>query len=387
MRFSVLLPTRNGGALLGDCIESVLEQNFDDFELVISDNANTDSTPDVIRRFAGDSRLKVVRQETVLPVTENWTAALRASSGEYVLLVGDDDYLLPDALRRLDEIIRRHRNPDCVLYNGYFYVSPTAVATDPTSYWRPHFDYGPEFVAEGVLSMDQRLGIVRDMFRFQQRVPLNMQTMVFARTAIERESQSKFVEPFPDHYLVNALLIGGRSCVYAPDQLVICGVSPNSFGHYYYSHRVGDGLTYLGVSVEFQGSLPGSALLNGMYRWLMKLKDRYPDALRGVEIDRASYVRRQIHAWLLQGRYGGITKGQLAGRFAGLSLRDWIGLLGTVADGESWRRLVRLFKTRRKTQMQAMFEGMMAPLPGIANIRDFSKWARRQQNPAPEPGL
>ena len=43
MRFSILLPTRNGGDFLENCVRSILEQDHDDFELVISDNANTDS--------------------------------------------------------------------------------------------------------------------------------------------------------------------------------------------------------------------------------------------------------------------------------------------------------------------------------------------------------
>ena len=42
MKFSVLLPTRNGGDFLKNTIRSILEQDHDDFELVISDNANTD---------------------------------------------------------------------------------------------------------------------------------------------------------------------------------------------------------------------------------------------------------------------------------------------------------------------------------------------------------
>jgi glycosyltransferase involved in cell wall biosynthesis len=48
MRFSILLPTRNGGDFLENCIRSILEQDHDDFELVISNNANTDSTPKLL---------------------------------------------------------------------------------------------------------------------------------------------------------------------------------------------------------------------------------------------------------------------------------------------------------------------------------------------------
>jgi glycosyltransferase involved in cell wall biosynthesis len=378
LRFSVLLPTRNGGALLADCIASILEQDFDDFELVVSDNANSDATPDILRRFADTPRLKVIRQSTPVPVADNWTAALRASTGQYVLMMGDDDYLLPHALRMLDEVITRYGEPDCVLYNGFLYVAPGAVSTDPISYWsREHFRYGPDFSGEAVLTGSHRMDIVRDMFRFQQRIPLNMQTTIFSRRAIEKESGSIFEAPYPDHYLLNALLIAADKWVYLPKQLVVVGVSPKSFGHYFYSHQSSAGLEYLGISVDVPRGLPGSALVNGMYRWLTKLKERYPAALNGVEIDRGAYVRRQVYAWLVQRRYGGIGTRELVARFARLSPGDWVHLFGTVFDAESWRRLGRFLRYRRRTQTQAMSHGMMA-LSGIANIRDFSIWAQRQ---------
>ena len=48
-RFSVLLPTRNGGQFIDNCIRSVLDQDAD-LELIVSDNANTDETPAVLER-------------------------------------------------------------------------------------------------------------------------------------------------------------------------------------------------------------------------------------------------------------------------------------------------------------------------------------------------
>lgn len=364
--------------MLADCISSILEQDFDDFELVVSDNANTDSTSDILRRLEGAPRLKVIRQSTPVPVAENWTAALRASTGEYILMMGDDDYLLPHALRTLDEVIGRHGEPDCVLYNGFLYVAPGAVSTDRVSYWsRMHFSYGRDFGDEAVLTGSHRMDIVHDMFRFSQRIPLNMQTTVFARRTIEKESGSAFEAPYPDHYLLNALLIAADKWVYLPSRLVVIGVSPKSFGHYFYSQQSGAGLEYLGVSVDFSGGLPGSALLNGMYMWLLKLKARYPQALKGIDVNRGAYVRRQVYAWLVQRRYGGITTCELLSRFARLSPGDWARLFGTVVDAESWRRLGRFLQSRRKTQAEAMSNGMM-PLSGIANIREFSTWARQQ---------
>jgi glycosyltransferase involved in cell wall biosynthesis len=375
MRFSVLLPTRNGGALLPNCIASILEQDYEDFELVVSDNANTDATPDILRHLAGHPRLRVITQAHVLPVAANWTAALQASSGDYILMMGDDDYLLPGALRRLHAVIEAYRQPECILFNGFSYVAPSAISADPVSYWaQQHFSYGPDFSGEALLTREHRLSIVFDMFRFRQRIPLNMQTTVFARRAIERESGGRFEAPFPDHYLLNALLIAGESWVYLPDRLVVVGLSPKSFGHYFYSQQSRAGLAYLGITTDFPGALPGSELLNGMCSWLIKLKEHYPRQLQGVAIDRAGYVRRQAYSWLVQRRYGGITTAELASRIRRLPATDWARLFSTALDVESWRRLFRFLRFGGKTQTEALWRGVR-PLAGISNIRDFSTWA------------
>jgi glycosyltransferase involved in cell wall biosynthesis len=379
MRFSILLPTRNGGDFLENCIRSILEQDHDDFELVISDNANTDATPDIINEFKSDSRLKVIYQDTPISVSENWTAALQASSGEYVLMMGDDDYLLQSALRRLDEVLARHDEPECVLYNGYSYVTPKAISDNPASFWtREHFNFGLDFGKESVLDLSHRMDIVYDMFRYQTRIPLNMQTTLFSRHAIEKECGGVFRAPFPDHYLLNALLITADKWVYLPEQLVVVGVSPKSFGHYFYSQKADAGLEYLGIDTYFPGALPGSPLLNGMTVWLHDLKVQYPEQLKGIEIDWRGYVRRQVYAWLQQRRYGGISTDELISYFTSLSIRNWLRLLTTVVDGESWSRLSDLLQFGKKSQSETLWQGLI-PLPDIVNIREFVEWLGLQK--------
>jgi len=374
MRFSVLLPTRNGAEFLGNCIRSILEQDYDDFELVISDNANTDSTADVIGVFLTDSRIKVVHQDSLIPVSDNWTAALHASAGEYVLMMGDDDYLLQGTLKRLDSVLKKHNEPDCILYNGYSYVSPKAISGNLGSFWsRDHFKFGADFGEETIIEPERRMDIVCDMFSFKTRIPLNMQTTLFSRRVIEQECGDVFQAPFPDHYLLNALLIAADKWVYLPEELVVIGVSPKSFGHFFYSQKASEGLAYLGIDTHFPGALPGSALLNGMGAWLHDLKLQYPDELKGTNMDWNGYVRRQVHTWILQRRYGGITTKELILRFKSLSGANWLRLLTTIFDSESWRRLILLFKSTKKSQAETLWQGLM-PLPDVDNIREFAEW-------------
>ena len=82
MKFSVLLPTRNGEKYLKTCIQSILDQTYDDMELIVFDNANTDGSARIIESLAKDKRLKHYKTQNVVSVTENWNNALNKSSGD-----------------------------------------------------------------------------------------------------------------------------------------------------------------------------------------------------------------------------------------------------------------------------------------------------------------
>lgn len=381
MKFSVLLPTRNGGRYLSNCIASILEQPYADMELVVSDNANTDETPAVIASFAGDARLKTVRLDTPVCVTDNWNNALRASSGDYLLMMGDDDCLLPDYFERIERILDRHGNPDCVTYNAYSYVAQGAINGNPRSYYKEAlFRFDRDFDGEGVISPEMRFAIVRDMFRFRNRIPLNMQTTLISRRAADRIAGGVFQPPFPDHYALNSLLLNAKTWVYVPESLLVVGVSPKSFGHFVYSDRQDEGKKYLGIESDFDGLLPGLELNNCMYLWLTRLKKNYEDRLVGIGISRAAYVKRQVHSWYLQYRSGAASLGQLIRWARLLSLADWLYLLAAVFDRQVWRRLWLMLRSSRKNTIQYVWQGAL-PLENISNIKEFAGWISRRPPP------
>jgi len=373
MKYSVLLPTRNGGPYLGNCIRSILNQNYADLELVISDNANTDSTPQAIREFSGDIRIKVLRLETPISVTDNWNNALFAASGEYILMMGDDDLLLPGYFTKMDSMLERHERPDCVLHNAYSYVAPNSIAGNQQSlYSRSHFQFGPDLSQELELSKQHRFSIVRDMFRFKVRIPLNMQT-----TLVRRDVLPRFYPPFPDHFALNSLLLTGKKWAFTPERLLVVGVSPKSFGHYFYSSEQQKGLSYLGISPDFPGMLPGSELTNGMHMWLNLLKENHPDELQSVDVDRGGYVRRQAFFWYMQRKLGISKSGDFARRRGDLSLRDWMGLILSFFDAASWSRFSKMLSFSKKSAAELQWSSLQ-PLPDVADIAQFSDWLTQQ---------
>lgn len=376
MKFSVLLPTRNGGPYLENCIHSILGQGYDDLELIISDNANTDKTPEIIAQYADDPRVKILRLETLISVTDNWNNALFAASGDYIMMMGDDDLLLPGYFTRMAQIVDQYGQPDCVLHNGYSYVAPNSIGQNEHGFYsRAHFNFGPDLIREGVMSLDQRFSIVRDMFRFKVRIPLNMQT-----TLVRRDKLPQFHPPFPDHYALNSLLLTADKWIFSPEKLLVVGVSPKSFGHYFYSSKHKSGLAYLGIDPEFPGMLPGSDLTNGMHMWLNLLKKNLNAKLVDVEIDRGGYVRRQVFAWYMQKKLGVLSGAEFLANLRLLSMRDWGGLLLSFFDKASWRRFATIISSSSKSTAEIQWNSLQ-PLPGVVNIAQFSDWITNQATP------
>jgi glycosyltransferase involved in cell wall biosynthesis len=118
-RVTVAIPTWNRAELLRGCIESVRSQTFDDFELIVIDNASTDHTPDVVASF-DDPRVQYVRNPENIGGQPNLNRALRAGCGEYVVVLFDDDYLLPSCLERKAALLDQH--PDVVVAHSSFEV-------------------------------------------------------------------------------------------------------------------------------------------------------------------------------------------------------------------------------------------------------------------------
>ena len=100
---SVLIPTYNYAGYLPEAINSVLAQDFEDFEVIIADDASTDDTVEVCRMYeAKDSRIRFIRHEKNLGMVENWNWCLQQARGKYIkYLLADDKFAKPYALTRL----------------------------------------------------------------------------------------------------------------------------------------------------------------------------------------------------------------------------------------------------------------------------------------------
>jgi glycosyltransferase involved in cell wall biosynthesis len=102
---TIAIPTFNRASWLKDCVHLALSQTYQQFEVLVSDNASTDETERVLKEFS-DEKLRVLRQETNIGLLPNWNACLEAARGDYVIFVSDDDKIAPWLLERCIGLVK-----------------------------------------------------------------------------------------------------------------------------------------------------------------------------------------------------------------------------------------------------------------------------------------
>lgn len=142
-RVSIGLPVYNGENFVGQAIESMLAQTFEDFELIISDNASTDRTEDISRAFAArDVRIRYTRNAENIGLSRNHNQSFTLSSGEYFKWADHDDMCRPAYLTRCVEAL--DADPDVVL--AYSRTLTIDASGRPIKEWPPR----PELISPSV---------------------------------------------------------------------------------------------------------------------------------------------------------------------------------------------------------------------------------------------
>jgi len=109
---SVCIPTHNGSRHIGETIKSVLNQTFQNFEIVISDNGSTDDTVKIIKDF-NDPRITKIDCLKPVSVADNFNNSVRLASGRLIKLLCQDDVIFPDCLDKEVKALSLPSNADC----------------------------------------------------------------------------------------------------------------------------------------------------------------------------------------------------------------------------------------------------------------------------------
>jgi glycosyltransferase involved in cell wall biosynthesis len=113
-KVSVIVPIYNQAPFIRETVDSVLEQDYPNVELVLSDDGSTDGTAEILRRYAerDPERVKVVASGRNTGIAEAFNRALDAHTGDYIAWLGGDDVMLPGKLGRQVAVLEAR--PDAV---------------------------------------------------------------------------------------------------------------------------------------------------------------------------------------------------------------------------------------------------------------------------------
>lgn len=154
-RYSIILPVKNGGNYVKDCVNSILAQTYTDFDLLVLDNNSTDGTLAWIQSIS-DQRIKVYPSATDLTMEENWGRIKNIPRNEFMTMIGHDDLLHSHYLKTMDDLIEKH--PAASLYQSHFqYIGPTA---EFLRFCLPmdEVQYGHEFLASHMMRIMDSMG-------------------------------------------------------------------------------------------------------------------------------------------------------------------------------------------------------------------------------------
>jgi glycosyltransferase involved in cell wall biosynthesis len=235
---SVLMTTFNRASLVGEAIESVLASDFSDFELIICDDASSDNTVEICRRYqALDSRIKVFVNENNLGDYPNRNKAASFAVGKYIKYVDSDDLIYPWALGQMVRMMDRFPNAGwglCSMEPNLERQFPFSLT--PAEIYRYHY-FGPGLFRRAPLSsiikkvvFDQIGGfrpyrMVGD-FDMWQRLAVNFdvllmpQGMVWYRSHGSQEIKD-LIKYLPDYERIKLEHLQSPNCPLSKNEIVI----------------------------------------------------------------------------------------------------------------------------------------------------------------------
>ena len=118
MKLSIVVPVYNVEQYLHQCIDSILHQTFQDFELILVDDGSPDDCPKICDEYAkNDSRIKVIHK-TNGGLSSARNAGLQIARGEYISFIDSDDFLDPITYTHVFSIFNKE-NVDVVIFGRY----------------------------------------------------------------------------------------------------------------------------------------------------------------------------------------------------------------------------------------------------------------------------
>jgi hypothetical protein len=300
-RFSFVIPATRPH-LLKYSVGSALRQSISDFEIVISDNSAQglrDHVP-----FSGDPRIRYVRTERVLPHYRSWEFGFANARGDWLILLGDDDVVIPQSLAVLADASDAHPGVEILSWTHGGYVDanfPSAaqrgIASLPPMSCKIEMRSNPDTLRDLF-----RLGGEPDGFSEVKRVFPSPLRSAFKRTLVERARQTSsvfFVPSTPDWGAGTVALALTENRLFIDVPLTILNSTADSnaaggagsLGSVNQAYAALDNVPF--SRVPFKGK---SVNRNIIADTILEAKERFPAQLGKYEFDWTAYFQNLYFA-------------------------------------------------------------------------------------------
>ncbi len=320
MKFSVLLPTRNRLEFLKYSLQSVLSQDYQNWEVILSDNFSDQDIQGYIQSL-NEPRIKYSRTESFLSVTENWNRTIEKITGDYVIMLGDDDCLMQGYFTTICNLMKQYPDPDLIYTSGYLYAYPGVVQEFPQGFLRKSGNarFFQSRQEPFWIRQEEAFQLVSHSLNFEMFFLYNMQYVLISNALIKKiQKNGKFFHSsYPDYYAMNALMLHAERILACPDCLVIVGICPKSAGAFFWNQKEKQAAELLNDSSPLEKQmesivLPGAAMTTSWLLAMEALKENFKDFFP-LEVNYKRYRTLQIlefyKNWTKNGAY---DEGQLS---------------------------------------------------------------------------
>jgi glycosyltransferase involved in cell wall biosynthesis len=266
LRFSVCIPNYNYERYLGETLQSVLDQTYPHFEILVADNASTDRSVEVVRSFPPE-RIRLIENRYNIGFSPNLDRATAQATGDFLILLSSDDLMHRDALetyaRLLEELGEEAENT--VLTSAVDVIDAEGRLTGVS--WRPRGELfyrqiSPqeaetkswETLAPETTGADETLAASLR----QKNTPAAFLATCYSRSLYQRvEGYNNNHRIWPDSHFLNKLLSAGANLTYVPQRLFAYRVhSSNQLAQ----EAKGGALTYQVDAYMHTAEFPGDVL-------------------------------------------------------------------------------------------------------------------------------
>ncbi|MEL6779002.1 MAG: glycosyltransferase [Cyanobacteria bacterium J06597_16] len=209
-KVSICVPTYNRADILPYAVESVLNQTYTDFELLICDDASPDNTPEVVARWR-DSRIRYIRHPQNIKRSRNMRSGYEAAKGEYFIKFDDDDALTPTFLEKAVAILDAQPNVDFVCTDHW--VVNAKNQRDEAATAANSAKWGKDRLGHGVID-----DLLAETFLHQS---LQVGSSLFRKSSLEAVDFMRFeADGCEDFDLLVRCAIAGQTACFIPEKLM-----------------------------------------------------------------------------------------------------------------------------------------------------------------------